>query len=410
MAEAKPAKEGAEAAVTYNAEALQLNDELVDMLMLLDYETKFCTKELKPISRTFFAYPASNQAQQFKYFSSLAVFGFAEMNVRADWDEYDDPNTVLTKMVVVLKDNGVQANATPGKLKQGWGDSVCLVLNQLIREVLLRTNFPWGAPTHPDEGLADEAEVDADAEIHSVGEDEMPGGDDEEELMYQEEVLKKDSDEEDNGVMQSNIDPREWLLEVERVAPKLKIQLPNDSKEWRTHLQQTTSWKQVIETQFPGAKAQLDKLSSNLTTALEKIRGKEAWINTQFDHRALDYRTQQEEMAQVQTQHTELNEVVMSLSAELKSVSEELESVKADMEDRSTTVTDTAPIQKMKDAFKRLRADTRQLEVRIGVVGHTLMQAKLRQRPQDDRKQGVYGAGGDGNHSDGYDDDDGPRR
>merc|ERR1719291_506625 len=115
-------------------------------------------------------------------------------------------------------------------------------------------------------------------------------------------------------------------------------------------------------------------------------------------------------MAQVQTQHTELNEVVMSLSAELKSVSEELESVKADMEDRSTTVTDTAPIQKMKDAFKRLRGDTRQLEVRIGVVSHTLMQAKLRQRPQDDHKQKVYrGGGNDGNQSDGYDDDDDPR-
>merc|ERR1719293_559709 len=96
----------------------------------------------------------------------------------------------------------------------------------------------------------------------------------------------------------------------------------------------------------------------------------------------------------------------MSLQSELKSVSEELETVKADMEERSTTVTDTAPIVKMKESFKRLRADTRQLEVRIGVVSHTLMQAKLRQRPQEDRKQGVYSGANNGNTSDGYDDDD----
>merc|ERR1711920_837059 len=82
---------------------------------------------------------------------------------------------------------------------------------------------------------------------------------------------------------------------------------------------------------------------------------------------------------------TELNEVVMNLQIELKNAQEELEVVKTEMEERSSTVTDTAPIVKMKDSFKRLRADTRQLEVRIGVVSHTLMQAKLRQRPQEDR-------------------------
>merc|ERR1719199_763735 len=73
----------------------------------------------------------------------------------------------------------------------------------------------------------------------------------------------------------------------------------------------------------------------------------------------------------------------MNYQIELKSLTEEMEIVKNDMEERSSTVTDTAPIVKMKDAFKKLRSDTRQLEVRIGVVSHTLMQAKLRQRPQD---------------------------
>jgi len=105
----------------------------------------------------------------------------------------------------------------------------------------------------------------------------------------------------------------------------------------------------------------------------------------------------------VQTQYTELNEVVMNLQIDLKNVGEELELVKSDMEERSSTVTDTAPIQKMKDAFKKLRADTRQLEVRIGVVNHTLMQAKLRQRPNEEKKQSLLNPGTD---PDGYGEDD----
>merc|ERR1712046_200951 len=109
--------------------------------------------------------------------------------------------------------------------------------------------------------------------------------------------------------------------------------------------------------------AQLDRLSKDLSGALERIKSKENFINTQFDHRALDYRQQQEELQQVQTQHTELNEVVMNYQIELKNVAEELDVVKNEMEDRSSTVTDTAPIVKLKEAFKKIRADTRQLEV-----------------------------------------------
>eukprot|EP00440_Ansanella_granifera_P043490 gb/GFBE01047141.1/.p1 GENE.gb/GFBE01047141.1/~~gb/GFBE01047141.1/.p1 ORF type:complete len:406 (+),score=148.64 gb/GFBE01047141.1/:1-1218(+) len=393
----------------YNAEALQLNDEIVDMLMLLDYESRFCTKELKPLARTFFAYQAQNPAHQFKYFTQLVVWALSLIKLQADWDEYDDPNTVITNMLVILKDAGVQVQAVPGKLKAGYGDSVCQVLNALLKEVLRRVGFEYGAPTYPDEGLADEADVDSDAEIQSVGEDEMPGDGEEDDLMYQENEVKKaaDDDEDDHQVLQAKVDPKEWLLEVERVSSKLKITMPNDSKEWRTHLQQTKGYKQVIENQFPTSKAQLEKLGSQLSQALERIKGKEAFINSQFDQRALDYRQQQEELTQVQTQYTELNEVVMNLQIELKNVGEELEVVKNDMEEKSSTVTDTAPIVKMKDAFKRLRTDTRQLEVRIGVVSHTLMQAKLRQRPQEDQKhRGVYGDSRANADDDQYDDND----
>jgi len=383
-----------------NAEALLYNDESVDMLMLLDYESKFCDKELRPLSRTFFSYPAANMAYQFKYFTQLIVWLLGMLKARADWDEYDDPNTVITNMLVALKDVGVQVNVVPGKLKQGHGDGVCLVLHSLLTEVLRRTNFEWGKPSYPDEGLADEADVDSDAEIQSVGEDEMPGGgaDEEDDLMYQEDEVKKpDGDEEDDrGVLDSSVDPREWLLEVERVAPKLKIQIPNDDKEWRNHLQQTLGFKAVIEKQLPDVKAQIEKLSKELSAALERIKSKETFINAQFDHRALDYRTQQTELTTVQAQYTELNEVVMNLQIEEKNVREELDLIKNEMEDRSSTVTDTAPIVKMKDAFKKLRMDTRQLEVRIGVVSHTLMQAKLRQRPQENVKNLYGGVAGEG--------------
>lgn len=401
---AKEAPKQSAAVEVNNAEALLYNDELVDMLQLLDYETQFCDKELKPMSRTYFVYAAANTSQQFKYFNLLVVWCLGKVRVEANWGKYDDPTTICTNMLIALKEVGVQVDVSPGKLKQGSGDGVCAVLHSLVKEILRRSGFEYGTPTYPDEGLADEAEVDSDAEIQSVGEDEMPGADGEEDdLMYQE--TKKDdgdkSDDGEHGILEADIDPKEWLLEVERVAPKLKIQMPSDSKEWRTHLQQTKGYKDVIEGQFPAAKQQLDKLAKELSTSLERIRTKEQFINNQFEGRALDYRSQQDELQQVQQQYTELNEIVMNLQADQKAITEELDVVKSEMEERSSTVTDTAPIVKMKDAFKRLRIDTRQLEVRIGVVSHTLMQAKLRQRPQENKA--LYPGGAPGGDADQYD-------
>jgi len=389
---AQPGAKSAAPAEVNNAEALCLNEEINDMLMVLDYEKQFCDKELQPIPRCFFVYPASNPSQQFKYFTQLVVWLLKKVNVDANWGKYDDPNTVCTNMLIALKDLGIQVDVPPGKLKQGCGDGVCSILHRLLLWVLQRTGFEWGTPSYPDEGLADEAEVDSDAEIGSVDEEDLIGDGEEEDLMYtdprqdQEREDAQSDDGDQHGILEANVDPKIWQLEVERVAPNLKVQVPNDSKEWRAHLDQTKSYKGTIEGMFPNTKLQLSKLSQELGAMLEKIRSKEQFINSQFDHRALDYRQQQDELQSVTQQYNELNEVVMNLQIDQKTVTEELEVVKAEMEERSSTVTDSAPVVKLKDAFKQLRKDTRQLEVRIGVVSYTLMQGKLKQRPQESRQ------------------------
>jgi hypothetical protein len=42
--------------------------------------------------------------------------------------------------------------------------------------------------------------------------------------------------------MQSSIGRDEWMLEVERVAHKLKVNKGQDGKEWRTHMDQTKKY------------------------------------------------------------------------------------------------------------------------------------------------------------------------
>ena len=52
------------------------------------------------------------------------------------------------------------------------------------------------------------------------------------------------------------------------------------------------------------------------------------------------------------------------------------------MDSRGSSMTDTSPLMKIKEALSNLRAEVKSMELRIGVVGHTLMQSKLKYVPQ----------------------------
>jgi len=377
---------------TREAEALLLNDELVDMLMVLNYDSQdkdgFCDKEHQPMSRQYFAYPAANSSQQFKYFTQLCSWLLKLIQKEATWGKYDDPNTICTNLCVELTELGVP-EVPPGKLKSGSGEGVCHVLHGLSKEVLKRVKTEWGGPTFPEEALADEVEVEDD----SVDEDDhLANEEEEEDLIYCEAQRQDDNSVDEEGIMEAHVDPQEWALELERVTPKLKVTLQmSEGKEWRNHLVQTRQYHEVINKIFPETKSQLLKLGQNLNEALGRIRAKEAFINSQFDDRALIYRTQQEEFQQVQMNYNNLNETVVNLQNELRFLSDELETTKTQLEEMSSTVTDTTPIVKIKDAFQKLRKEARQLEVKIGVVSHTLMQAKLRQGRNGTEEGGLLG-------------------
>ncbi|KAG9461875.1 hypothetical protein GDO78_015489, partial [Eleutherodactylus coqui] len=61
-------------------------------------------------------------------------------------------------------------------------------------------------------------------------------------------------------------------------------------------------------------------------------------------------------------------------------VNEELEKVKQEIEEKGSSITDGAPLVKMKQALTKLKQENLQMEIRIGVVEHTLLQSKLKEK------------------------------
>lgn len=92
-----------------------------------------------------------------------------------------------------------------------------------------------------------------------------------------------DVDLERQQIIQSNIGREEWMLEVERVGHRLKInKAGSDGKEWRSHMDQTKKFHDSVKQSLPEVRGKLERLSDDVSKALEKIAKKEAVLTRSF--------------------------------------------------------------------------------------------------------------------------------
>jgi len=361
-----------------------LMEDVLEQLKILNYEDDFCEKKgTEPFTRTYFAIPGSNPGVQFKTFLDIVSWLMRLCHAEFTVDKFDDPNTSVNKMMLSLKNMGFQMDFPASKLKQAHGECVCAVLQYLCEQSLEAKGFRWNHPEYEDEGYQDEADVDETADAGSDIEDEIVGGDEDEEVLYTEmlHVAPETSqlDESQKGILESNLDPLLWQTELERVGPRLKLSAHDSTgKEWRGHIEQTRKHEHTISEQLPDTKGQLESIVSSVGGTLERITNKEKYINNQFEHLRQEYHQIHEKLKEVTEQFQSSSQNVNNLTNELAAATERLDEIKDTMDSRGNSMTDTSPLVQIKQALTSLRDEIKTFELRIGVVSHSLMQAKMR--------------------------------
>ncbi|NXT79291.1 IFT57 protein, partial [Zapornia atra] len=108
----------------------------------------------------------------------------------------------------------------------------------------------------------------------------------------------------------------------------------------------------------------LDKLHNEISRTLEKINSREKYINHQLEHLVQEYRSAQ---------------ALLKKTIYFK-ITEVLERVKQETEEKGSSMTDGAPLVKIKQALTKLKQETIQMDIQIGVMEHTLLQSKLKEK------------------------------
>jgi len=194
-------------------------------------------------------------------------------------------------------------------------------------------------------------------------------------------------------ILEANVDPKEWQLEMERVGPRLKFRPTPASKEWRTHIEQSGKHEKHISEIFPESKISLNKIGKELRAAVDRIGAKERNINKDFEHLGNDFREKQTKLDEVQEKYNKVSANVSELMTSLVEKNEQIELLKAQMGERNNSMTDNTPLRRINDALSELKKEVDAMELRIGVVAQTLMQSKLKVAAADAQKTRKFDAG-----------------
>jgi len=235
---------------------------------------------------------------------------------------------------------------------------------------------------HRDDAEYEEAAEDEEEEAEAVDmADEVGDADVEEEEFYHggaEGGAGGDQAKLTDSILDATVEPEAWRIELERVTPLLKMQVLSDPKEWRNRLVTTKQHQQNVATLAPETYQTLERLSEDMERTLQAVRKAEHKLNTQCQGEVAEFASKQDELTAKQEEYSKNSEYINALTNELATVSEELHGIKSRMDEKGNSMSDTSPLIKIKSALTRLKAELKQMDIRIGVVTHTLVAKNLK--------------------------------
>ncbi|KAK3914660.1 Intraflagellar transport protein 57-like protein [Frankliniella fusca] len=378
-------------------------ESLLDKLKLLNYDKEFIGElKMKPLNRHYFMIPTPGG--QFFMFMSIAAWLIRKAGGNFEQpQELDDPNAAIASILDFLRKISMNVDFPPNRLKPGYGQHVVLVLDRLADEALKAIKFKWSKPEPKPEVSEDDTVEEDDSELLLERvEEEMAAvfSDDEDDNLLNVDDLRTIQGVDMNNlefqkpeeILESTTTSEDWQLELERVLPQLKVTVKSDSRDWRSHLQQMHTQHESIQESLSSTRTRLDKLFTETTQTMDKIKSREKFLNSQLDPILVEYRAVQDELARISEQYQEVNGGVTERQRVLSLLTEELDAVKQEMEERGSSMTDGTPLVNIKRAVGRMKNEIIAMNVQIGVLEHSLLQARLRDKSilQQDMNSNSY--------------------
>lgn len=235
-----------------------------------------------------------------------------------------------------MKNLGLDSNVPPNKLRHGYGEFVCIVLQRLVNKALERKtpNFRKVKEEKTKDNEDDNNIVDIEEDLPDMINKEIDYGDNNlnkvgtNNNMNKEEVIGEEEDEEESKILISEIPKNAWMREVDRVSSKLKLDYNTISSynnaEWRAHVEQIKTNDVSLAKSIPTSRGVLETLSEEISKTMEKIHKKESMISKNFTKIISDYKGRDHEKKSQLEEFNELRDKVDKMQKNFEEKEERL--------------------------------------------------------------------------------------
>eukprot|EP00792_Barthelona_sp_PAP020_P004076 TRINITY_DN1870_c0_g1_i1.p1 TRINITY_DN1870_c0_g1~~TRINITY_DN1870_c0_g1_i1.p1 ORF type:complete len:392 (+),score=142.61 TRINITY_DN1870_c0_g1_i1:37-1212(+) len=380
-----------------------LMPEILDKLRLLDYEKQFCEPRDFPVLNNLYFALQSTDSSQFLYFASLCVWllkdcGIDDLNYP---NEYDEPNLLsqdIQRFVnelynkVLQEDNKEIIDRTyeinplgfrHQNIREGYGIEVCWILNFLLELSCSQKNSAFITPQFEIEELVDKIEE----ELNELDFDEEEEDSDMEEgeavviTDFQIDSGKKVPGK--KGELKRSdsefLNMEKWLEEVERVAPKLKLDI-RTTDNWKVQLAQLERLHNGLKGEVFNNSKNFQKFIIEMEKTIEKLQIRENYISENFEEASAEHRVLATELSKENEIHNDLQKKLANLSNTLVDVTDRLEIIKSQMDMKGSSMKDTVPLDRIKNAKVDLEKEMKEMRLRQGMLQHALLQSQIQSK------------------------------
>jgi uncharacterized protein YoxC len=187
----------------------------------------------------------------------------------------------------------------------------------------------------------------------------------------------------------STIDPSQWSLEYEQAAPLLRAHPTSlSTQEWRAHHDSSIKHQSILLSSLDSTRTELDRLSSLLHSATERVTVKEKYLNKEYEGLVEEMRGMQGEVEGLGVEYGKLSEDLSRMGKRLKECGDEVDGMKESIGRKNERMSDTTPVRAVSAAVKELRKEVVEMEVRIGIMSQSVSAMRQRRQREKEREKG----------------------
>jgi len=128
-------------------------------------------------------------------------------------------------------------------------------------------------------------------------------------------------------------------------------------------------------------------MNDELSRTLDRISKSESQINNSMSDIGDQYKTQSEDLKKLSAHYNNLSNSIKEMNENYRGISEKLEVILLKTNEHTGSMTDSSPVVKIKDAYKTMLAEIKSMDVRMGVLSHTILQYKSKERVVDKKSK-----------------------